>query len=243
MKTKLFYLLLLIFALGVKMQAQVDQSDSIRFSGVIFDKDSLTVLPYALYSFGSINYTSNSNGEFYTWAKQGDVIKFSYVGYKDKYIQVDDTLDQNNYLIGVFLSRDTIMLSEVIVIPRYQQLLAEAKYMPLIITPEMVYGNRNVKASTRQALTTVPEKMDAEQNRRMVIAEQTRKNVYKGQISPDMMFGPSTEKRIVFTMYESPNVRKQIQKASEVDLLNRQEMQFLLNLYKEQKKRAINVNE
>ncbi len=239
MKAKLFYLWLLIFALGVNTQAQSEFGDSISFSGVIFDKDSLTVLPYALYSLGSINYTSNSDGEFYTWAKQGDVIRFSYVGYKDKYIQVDDTLDQNNYLVGVFLSRDTILLSEVIVIPRYQHLLAEAKYMPLIVTPEMVNANYNVKASVHQALTTVPKKMDAQQNQSMVIAEQTRKNVYKGQISPDQMFGPSTEKRTAYTMYVSPNVRKQVEKASAAYRVDQKEMRFLLNLYKEQKKNAV----
>jgi hypothetical protein len=134
------------------------------------------------------------------------------------------------------MTRDTIQLSEVIVIPRYQQLLAEAKYMPLIVTPEMVNGNYNIKASTRKALTTVPKMMDAAQNQSMVIAEQTRNNIYKGQISPDNMFGPSTEKRIAYTMYVSPNVRKQVQKASEAYRLNQKEMRFLLNLYKEKKK-------
>ena len=236
MKTKLFYLSMLIFTLSVTSQAQSEDGDSVRFSGIIFDKDSLKVLPFAKYTYNNISYTSNVEGEFYTWAKQGDMLKFSYVGYKDTYIHVYDSLNQSNYLVGVFLSRDTIQLSEVIVIPRYQQLMAEAKYMPLIVTPEMVNGNYNVKASTHQALTTVPKKMDAQQNQSMVIAEQTRKNVYKGQISPDQMFGPSTEKRIAYTMYVSPNVRKQVQKASETYRLNQKEMRFLLNLYKERKK-------
>ncbi len=236
MKTKLLYLCLFIITFSMAGKAQTYDSDSIRFSGIIFDKDSLKVLPYAKYTFNNINYTTNADGEFYTWAKLGDVLKFSYVGYKDTYIHVYDSLDQSNYLVGIFLSRDTIQLSEVIVIPRYQQLMAEAKYMPLIITPEMVNGNYNVKASTYRALTTVPKKMDAEQNQSMVIAEHTRDNVYKGQISPDNMVGPSTEKRIAYTMYLSPNVRKQVQKASEAYRLNQKEMRFLLNLYKEKKK-------
>jgi len=236
MKTKLLFQCLLIFTFSIVTKAQTYDSDSIRFSGIIFDKDSLKSLPYAKYTFNNVNYTTNANGEFYTWAKQGDVLKFSYVGYKDTYIHVYDSLNQSNYLVGIFLSRDTIQLSEVIVIPRYQQLMAEVKYMPLIITPEMVNGNYNVKASTHQALTTVPKKMDAQQNQSMVIAEHTRENVYKGQISPDMMFGPSTERRIAYTMYVSPNVRKQVQKASETDRMNQKEMRFLLNLYKEKKK-------
>ncbi len=236
MKTILSYLLFSIVLLGVQVKAQSYVSDSIFFSGVIFDKDSLTALPNAIYTLGAITYSSNDKGEFHTWTKQGDVIKFSHLGYKDKYILVDDTLDQDNYLIGVFLSKDTIQLSEVIVIPRYQQLLAEAKYMPLIVTPEMVNGNYNVKASTYKALTSVPQKMDAQQNQSMVIAEHTRKNVYKGQISPDDMFGPSTERRTAYTMYVLPNVRKRVVKASESYQLNQKEMRFLINLYKDQKK-------
>ena len=55
-----------------------------------------------------------------------------------------------------------------------------------------VNGNYSVKASTHKALTGVPAKMDAQQNQNMAIAEQTRKNVYKGQILPDDMFDPST---------------------------------------------------
>ena len=244
MKTKLFFLLIFILSVGIKTGAQENKTvDSIRFSGIIYDRDSLTVLPYARYTLHNRNYTSNKNGEFYLWAKQGDIIKFSYVGYKDTYIHVHDSLDRENYLIGVFLSKDTVHLSEVIVMPRYQQLLIEAKYMPIIVDPDYILGNQNVKESTYQALTQTPKRMDAEQNQSMVIEQHILHTAYKTQVPPDKMFGPSTEKHTTFTMYISPFKQNKIQKAAENNLLNPNETRFLLNLYREQKNKEVNEDE
>jgi len=162
-------------------------------------------------------------------------VLWEYVGYKDTYIHVHDSLDRKNYLIAVFLSKDTIQLSEVIVIPRYQQLLIEAKYMPLIVDPEFTLGNQNVKEATYQALTGAPQKMDAEQNQSMVIEQHILHTAYKTQVPPDKMFGPSTEKHTTFTMYISPYKIKKIQKADENKLLTPNETQFMLNVYREQK--------
>jgi hypothetical protein len=69
MKTKLLYLSLLIITFSVAVKAQTYDGDSIRFSGIIFDKDSLNALPFVKYTFNNVNYTTNAGGEFYTWAK------------------------------------------------------------------------------------------------------------------------------------------------------------------------------
>jgi len=225
----------MLLPLHVVVKAQDTLSlDSIRFSGMIFDKDSLEVLPYAKYAIHDNSFLANNNGEFHVWVKKGDLLKFSYVGYKDTYIQINDTLDTNNYLIGVFLSKDTVQLSEVIVVPRYQQLLLEAKYSPLMINPEYVNANRNVKAATRQALTQSPERMDAEANQQMVIHEQTMKTVYKTQVPPDMIFGIHSDRLIPYIMYLSKKKKMKIRETNpETDVLSQKETRFLLNLYKQ----------
>jgi hypothetical protein len=226
-------LMLLSTSSGLWAQGNVFP-DSVRLSGIIMDKDSLFTLPYAAYNFRKLNYTADESGQFSIWAKKGDLIKFSHVGFKDTYIQVHDTLDVDNYLVGIFLTRDTFRLSEVIVVPRYQHLAAQAKYMPLKVTPELVYGTNNVKQSTRQALTQAPQKLDAEQNQMWVIREQTRKTVYKTQVMPDQMVGLSTEDLIPFMIYLSPDKQRKVRKSANVNVMSQQELNFLMNLYRRQ---------
>lgn len=235
MKAKLFILISFLFLSAGSMFAQYGHepvSDSIRLSGMVFDKDSLEVLPFAKYSYENKSFTTNENGEFYLWAHDGDVIKFSYVGYKDTYVQVHDSLHQRNYIVGVFLPKDTVELSEVIVIPRYQQLLLEARYMPLTVNPAYQNASHNVKQATRSALSSTPERMDAEANQQMVIHEQTMKTVYKTQVPPDMIFGIHTDRLIPYIMYLSNKKKMKVKEAGEGNRLTQDEANFLLNMYK-----------
>ena len=237
MKVKLFILIsfLSLTAGGIFAQYQHKTvSDSIRLSGMVFDKDSLEVLPYAKYSFEDNDYTTNENGEFYLWAHDGDVIKFSYLGYKDTYVQIHDSLHQRNYIVGVFMTKDTVELSEVIVIPRYQQLLLDAKYMPLQVNPAYQNASKNVKQATRTALASSPERMDAEANQQMVIQEQTMKTVYKTQVPPDMIFGIHTDRLIPYIMYLSNKKKMKVKNAGNGSRLTNEEANFILNMYKKQ---------
>lgn len=235
-KTSLLILLLLITAgnLSAQYTHKPEESDSIKLSGIVFDRDSLEVLPYAKFSYENKSYTTNENGKFFLWAHDGDVIKFSYIGYKDTYVQIKDSLNQRNYIVGVFLSKDTIQLSEVIVIPRYQQLMLEAKYMPLQINPALDNAINNVQQAKRSALTTTPERMDAEANQKMVINERTMGTVYKTQVPPNMIFGIHTDRLIPYIMYLVEKKKMKVKEPGGENLLNKEEANFLLNMYLKQ---------
>ena len=239
MKTRIYILIIVLFILNtpVIFSQYTHHVDSVRLSGMIFDKDSLEVLPFSNYSFNDRTFTANGNGEFYLWAKDGDVIKFSYMGYKDTYIQVRDSLHQRNYIVGVFLSKDTIELSEVIVIPRYRQLMLDAMYKPLTVSPSYENAARNVKQAKQQALngSDFDKPMTAEQNQDMVIRENTMRTVYKTQVPPDMIFGVNTSTLIPYIMYLRQKRKSRIKEVDAGDTLNEMEAQFLINLYKKQK--------
>ncbi len=231
-----------LFVLNTQMifSQYTHNADSVRFSGMIFDKDSLIALPFANYSLKDKTYSANDNGEFYLWAKDGDVIKFSYMGYKDTYIQVRDSLHQRNYIVGVFLSKDTIQLSEVIVIPRYRQLLLDAMYNPLKVNPNYQNAARNVQQAKQQALSSsnFDKPMTAEQNQNMVIRENTMRTVYKTQVPPDMIFGVNTSTLIPYIMYLRQKRKSKIKEVDAGDSLNEMEAEFLINLYKKQKEKS-----
>jgi len=234
------YLMTALLFMGMSINAQYNKMpDSIRLSGMIFDRDSLTVLPFAEYTLDNKTHTANDNGEFYLWAKQGDIIKFSHLGYKDTYIQVKDTLGQKNFIVGVFLSKDTIHLSEVIVIPRYRQLMLDAMYKPLTVNPSYENAARNVRQAKNQALngSDFDKPMTAEQNQDMVIRENTMRTVYKTQVPPDMIFGINTSTLIPYIMYLRQKRKSRIKEIDAGDSLNDMEAEFLINMYRKQKEK------
>jgi len=231
----ILYLTSFLLAFCLSSVSLAQSQDSLRITGVVMDKDSLEVLPFSKFSINSLNFLSDETGQFSMWVKKNEIIKFSHLGFKDTYLQINDSLRHRNYLFGVFLTRDTVQLSEVIVVPRYQNLATQGRYMPLKVTPESVYATNNIRQSTNQALTQAPKKMDAEMNQKMVIREQTMNTVYKTQIQPDQMVGVSTEELIPLMLYQSPDNEKI--KRTVPQPLTQGEMELLIDLYEQQLRR------
>ena len=228
------YLLLLGSSFSI---AQVQQGDSLRISGIVLDSDSLNALPFSQFNIHKKKYSSDAEGQFSFWAQKGETITFSHLGFKDTFIQIKDSLDLTNYLLGVFLTRDTFEISEIIVVPRYENLAAKARNMPLIITPDDAYANNNIKASTTQALTQAPLKMDAEMNQQMVLREKRWGTVYKTQIPPDRTIGISSENLGSMNIFITPNKEKI--KATVAQPLNRNELDLILRIYENKVKALI----
>jgi len=232
------FLSVCLFLVSAMSHSQITQTDSLRISGVVFDRDSLNSLPFSQFNLHSKKYSSNEEGQFSFWAHQGEVIKFSHLGFKDTYIQINDTLNINNYMLGVFLTRDTFEISEIIVVPRYENLAAQARNMPLLITPDQAYASNNVKASTNQALTQAPLRMDKEMNQNMVLREQRWGTVYKTQIPPDKTIGISSENLGSMSLFVTP--KKEKIRASIAQPLNQYELDLIIRIYEEKVKSMLN---
>lgn len=230
MKSQIIIALLFVF-ISVSMFSQNQRNDSIRITGVVFEMDSLSELPYSKFNVEKKDFLSDDKGRFSFWARQGEVVRFTHLGFKDTYIQINDSLRHRNYMVGVFLARDTFLISEVIVMPRYENLSLQARTMPLVIRPEMAYATNNVRSSTRQALTQTPLKMDAEMNHRMVLQEHTWSTIYKTQIPPSSTFGVTSENMAQMRLF----LPKDKQKVMEITQqpLNRNELDLILRLYEE----------
>ncbi len=183
---------ILIFCASVFVNAQVTK-DSLLFRGVVMEGDSLFSLPFAKYKVNDkTGYVSNEEGQFSFWAKSGDVVKFTYVGFKPLYVHIADTLANDNFLIGVFLSRDTIQLSEVVIIPQNISPRAYAQNMPLLSDAQETVAQHNVDMSTYQAITQPVTEWDAEMNQKNFLQARSNDVAYKTQIQPNQMVGVSS---------------------------------------------------
>nr|WP_319401612.1 hypothetical protein [uncultured Carboxylicivirga sp.] len=236
---KYFLIVCLLFA-ATFSNAQVQQIDSLKISGIILEKDSMNALPFSQLNIQSKKFSSNEKGQFSFWAKKGEIIKFTHLGYKDTYIQIQDSLNLDNYIMGVFLTRDTFQIGEVIVVPRYENLAAQARNMPLLITPDLAYAQNNIRASTNQAITQAPSRMDREMNQNMVLREQRWGTVYKTQIPPNRTVGISSENLSSMSLFITPTKEKV--KATIEQPLNRHELDLIIRIYEEKVKSMLETN-
>jgi hypothetical protein len=215
--------------LSISISAQIDR-DSLLFRGVIMESDSVFVLPYAKYNINNQKgYISNEKGQFSFWAKKGDVVKFSYVGFKPFYVQLHDSLANDQFLMGVFLSKDTIELSEVIIIPQNINPNAMARQAPMLTTPEEVVARQNIDLSAYQAKTKPMEEWDAAMNQKNFIQSQANEVAYQQQIPTDRVLGVSIQS--VQQQIERNQLRKM--KPPSIMYITRDEMEFLIATYHE----------
>ncbi|MDR0981990.1 MAG: carboxypeptidase-like regulatory domain-containing protein [Culturomica sp.] len=121
---KIFINIIFLFAFVGALSAQesdtlkVEQS-YVRLSGIVFDSEDYTPLQNVTCREGRYISTTDRFGRFVMNAEVSDTIHFTYVGYSPFTMVVPDTLANNEYIIAVSMSKDTIMLGEVVVVRRY----------------------------------------------------------------------------------------------------------------------------
>jgi hypothetical protein len=113
------FVLLLIGVLPKISRAQFDHlKDSVvQLYGIVMTTDSLKALPGTTVSVkGTIRATeTDEKGMFYIIAVKGDVIEFSYVGFKTEEVRVPSNIEGNQYSVIKTMSADTEYLPVTII--------------------------------------------------------------------------------------------------------------------------------
>lgn len=188
-KIKITGLLLFIFiSSSTSILAQFGSSDSIHFSGIIFDSENLSpVANVHVYINGKVLSTSNNEGEFFIWARTFDTLSVSHIAYKKIEWIVPDSIDNPDQLIGFFLSPDSVLLSEVLIYPRLNE-IRQLMNMQLPEDQELVNARNNLKIMAYQA--GKPQKQQnwgAEQNQDKQMMKYQSKAFNNGFIPQDQM--------------------------------------------------------
>ena len=229
MRKLIFYCaIILSFILSKEAKAQKYNQDSIFFTGAVMDQLDLKGLPYAHFwvnkKRGGI---ANEYGRFSFWVNSGDTIKYSFVGYHAVDIIVSDSLQQEDYLFGVFLAKDTIALQEVLILPRFGN-LKEAFQNAKINTPEYVRAKNNVNSATYEALTKRPATMDAKANTDLLIKNHVSAIENKTMIPTEMTAGVSTAR----TLPELKRLKRKREMKISTAMASDKEIKILQQMYK-----------
>ncbi|TAH05029.1 MAG: hypothetical protein EAZ15_00250 [Sphingobacteriales bacterium] len=99
--------------------AQQESKKVVQFSGVIYDADSNSVVPYVNIKIKNNNqtYSANYKGYFSFVCHEGDSLLFTSVGYKRVTITIPNNLHENKFTAIIKLKSDNIMLPMVRVFP------------------------------------------------------------------------------------------------------------------------------
>lgn len=110
--------LILTVSLGFS-QSQSTDKPLVQFSGVIYDLDSNTVVPYVTVRNLTENKTFSANykGYYSFVAHEGDSIQFTSVGYKKLLLIIPSKLKERKFTAIVKMKSDNIMLPTVRVFP------------------------------------------------------------------------------------------------------------------------------
>ena len=181
MKELSLVLLLIFFCLGVR--GQRTNENNVFVTGVVCDRDSLQTLPEAIFRLGKEVRGVDKQGRFSLNVHVGDTLRFSHIGYSPLEVIISDSLKGNDFLLGVFMVRDTVLMSEVLILPRF----FTGKYQP----NAMLLNARNNFNQALHAASRPVEKMDQEMNRSMMLEDFARKVEMKGLV--DVKLGVGTQ--------------------------------------------------
>lgn len=238
MKKYILTICLAVFVFGAMAQEKNHhETDSLTFTGQIFDRETLRPLGNAAYDIGSITYISDDEGHFRFSAHDGDTIIFHYVGFKHLILMVDDSLSNEEYLTGIFLSPDMVQLSEVLVVPRHYDVETLVKTTPMDYS-ELQIAEKNMKMSAYQGLMPNTN-WDAETNQKYALKKEQMRVEYKGMVQPDQMFAANLTTVIPEAILTyGPNVEPQI----DMGAITTEEESYLISVFEAIKKeRAKNI--
>jgi len=187
---KILLTIYLIIGITYIGNAQFVKRDSIKFSGIVYNKYTLDSLPGTSISFRGKLFTTNQHGQFAFYAFKNDRINFSHVGFKNFTLTIPDTLSGKDFIVAIALSSDTVLLSEVVIRPRINY----EKFKEMVLygfKEERTQANhlKNNIEYTKIAANKIPKKLDAEMLTDMKMRSYEEKAINMGLIPQDQMIG------------------------------------------------------
>lgn len=192
--------------------------DSVLLSGVVINtEDDQPLTDVTCRYQGKITLTDLA-GQFTLQAERGDTVLFTYVGFKTFRLIVPDSLTEKEYMVGVFMSPDTIRLGEALILQRFGNSLRR----------DIVTARNNFSGVLKQAYSPV-DRMDAEMNQKMMLEDYARSVEMRGHV--DVRAGVGTQS------YEALRRLKRSKKwQDQPQILHYEEVDLLKKLYYLEKK-------
>ncbi len=181
------------FAQNNSAQQNPKQDSVVQLYGVIMSADSLRALPGAsVIVVGKNRGTlTNEHGVFSIAVLKGDEILFSFVGFKEKTIQIPTNLTDDQYSVIQLMVNDTAYLPATIIRPRPSRAQFERDFLNTEIpADELEIARQNTEEAKRKILIA-----NLPPDGREAVNQQFRQNAnryyYAGQTPPIQLLNPA----------------------------------------------------
>jgi hypothetical protein len=197
----LTFLFILVTSSLLRVSAQ--EAAPILFHGLVLDAETHQPLTGAHYMIrGKTAGAADERGMVSFYARHRDTVRFSCVGYKDFHMVIGDTLVAKEYIAGIYLSSDTLMIPAVVVMPRLVNMRSEIMAEKPGVDNATINATNNLKISTYQGLTAATRLDDPAANYDVIRHMQAKDAGEKGGIPSDQMvaFNPFVIIPIVYIL-------------------------------------------
>jgi len=209
-------------------QAGNKQDVRLLFRGIVRDASSMLPLPESqIFINRTFVSASDSSGEFSFLINRRDSVLFSHLGYKPALFVAGDTLSGSEFMAGIYLGADTLLIDEVIIIPKLSNLRSAILNSPVNVNPELENAKYNLAVAAYQGKVTTGALGDPSTNYSMIKQKQLLDAREKGGIPSDRIAGISPFSVIPLAYLllkgfpEKPPAMKQSLTRDELDQINK----------------------
>ncbi|MCU0381862.1 MAG: carboxypeptidase-like regulatory domain-containing protein, partial [Chitinophagaceae bacterium] len=194
MKRILRYLAILLFLSPFAAKAQFEnfRDSVVQLYGVVMTADSLQGLPdVSIVVKGTGRGTlTNYQGVFSIVVMKGDVVEFSFVGFKPKQVTIPRNLEGNQYSVIQLMVTDTVYLPATIIKPRPTREQFERDFVTSPVPDDDIeIARANNDVAKRRVLSEAMPR-DGREATNLNLSSGARRTYYSGQVPPMNIMNP-----------------------------------------------------
>jgi hypothetical protein len=191
MKRNFLLGILLFFFIQSSFCQQKPNSDArILFHGIVIDASTLLPISNSQILINrAFSSVSSADGTFSFNVNRKDTVFFRHLGYKSTSMFVSDTLAGLEFVAGIYMQTDTLLIGEVIIVPKHTNLKSEIMNAPGRIPSTFENARYNVAISAYQGRTTKGQLGDPAMNYNLLRQKQKVDSYEKGEIPSSQIAG------------------------------------------------------
>lgn len=191
MKDGILHIILSLFIFNACFGQVKEETDArMIFHGIVMDASTLAPISNSQILINrNFSSVSNVDGTFSFYVARKDTVLFKHLGYKQTSFFVSDTLKGLEFVTGIYMQSDTLLIGEVVILPRFTNLRYEILKTPKRVPDTFENARYNVAVSAYQGRTTQGKLGDPLSNYEYLHQKQRTAAYEKGQIPSDQIAG------------------------------------------------------
>jgi hypothetical protein len=164
----------------------------ILFQGLVMDASSLLPITNSQIMINrAFSSVTGSDGTFAFYVNRNDTVLFKSLGYKSTMLYISDTLSGREFIAGIYMNSDTLLIGEVVIVPRFTNLKSEIMNARSKTPGVMENARYNVALSAYQGRNSQNSLGDPSANYEQLRQKQKIDAYEKGGIPSDKILGIS----------------------------------------------------